>query len=76
MGIHRDIKVRKRRTEVDYQIGAVVARGKALDVPVPVNERIVDLIHQIEQGKRGQDWKTITELSVAAGETGAGALHR
>lgn len=76
MGIHRDIKVRKRRTEVDYQIGAVVARAKALDVPVPVNERLVDLIHQIEQGKRGQDWKTITELSVAAGETGAGALHR
>jgi 2-dehydropantoate 2-reductase len=27
MGIHRDIRFRKRRTEVDFQIGAVVERG-------------------------------------------------
>ena len=70
MGIHRDIKVRKRRTEVDFQVGPVVERGKALGVPTPVNERLIDLIHQIEAGERPQDWSTITELSrTVAAET-------
>lgn len=71
MGIHRDIKVRKRRTEVDFQIGPVVERGHAAGVPTPVNERLIDLVHQIEVGERFQDWSTITELgrTVAAAET-------
>lgn len=63
MGIHRDIKVRKRRTEVDYQVGPVVERGRSRGVPVPVNERLIALIHEIEAGERRQDWSTITELS-------------
>ncbi|MDP9368442.1 MAG: 2-dehydropantoate 2-reductase [Chloroflexota bacterium] len=66
MGIHRDIKVRKRRTEVDYQIGPVVEQGRALGVPTPVNARLVELIHQIEAGKRAQDWSTIAELAHVA----------
>ncbi len=63
MGIHRDIKVRKRRTEVDYQIGPVVERGRALGVATPVCEKLVDAIHQIEAGTRPQDWSTIEELA-------------
>jgi len=63
MGIHRDIKVRKRRTEVDYQIGPVVERGRALGVPTPVCELLVELVHQIEAGTRAQDWTTIEELN-------------
>ncbi len=63
MGIHRDIKVRKRRTEVDYQVRPVVERGRALGVPTPVCELLVELVHQIEAGTRPQDWSTITELS-------------
>ncbi len=63
MGIHRDIKVRKRRTEVDYQVGPVVERGRALGVPTPACELLVELVHQIEAGTRRQDWSTINKLS-------------
>ncbi len=66
MGIHRDIKVRKRRTEVDYQIGPVVERGRALGVPTPVNALLLELFHEIEAGKRAQDWSTIAELAHVA----------
>ncbi len=69
MGIHRDIKVRKRRTEVDFQIGPVVERGRALGVPTPVCAQLVESIHQIEAGTRAQDWSTITELAGLASPT-------
>lgn len=62
MGIHRDIKVRKRRTEVDDQIGAVVERGRAAGVATPVNALLVELIHEIERGERAHDWSSIQEL--------------
>ncbi len=74
MGIHRDIKVRKRRTEVDYQIGPVVERGRDLGVPIPVSERLVALIHEIEAGERAQDWSTIAELSRVASQTTSGSV--
>lgn len=76
MGIHRDIKVRKRRTEVDYQIGPVVERGRALGVPTPFNELLVELVHQLEAGKRAQDWSTIAELSGSVIQAGAGGPPR
>jgi 2-dehydropantoate 2-reductase len=62
MGIHRDIKVRKRRTEVDHHLGPVVERGRALGVPTPLNALLVALVHQIEAGRRAQDWSAIQEL--------------
>lgn len=66
MGIHRDLKVRKRRTEVDDQIGAVVERGRAAGVATPINALLVELVHQIERGERAHDWSAIRELSDAA----------
>ncbi len=66
MGIHRDIKVRKRRTEVDFQIGPVVEQGRALGVPTPVCDRLVEAIHQIEAGTRAQDWSTVADLARVA----------
>lgn len=63
MGIHRDIAVRKRRTEVDFQVGPVVERGAALGVPTPYCSRLIELIHEIESGARPHDWSSIDELS-------------
>jgi 2-dehydropantoate 2-reductase len=40
-----------RPTEIDYLNGAVVDEGKKLGVACPANEKIVDLIHQVEQGQ-------------------------
>lgn len=62
MGIHRDIKIRKRRTEVDDQLGAVVARGRAVGVATPLTARLVELIHEIERGERAHDWSAIDDL--------------
>ncbi len=62
MGIHRDIKVRKRRTEVVIHLGPVVERGRALGMPTPLNALLVALVHQIETGQRGQDWSAIRGL--------------
>lgn len=51
-GIWRDLAVRKRRTEVDAQLGPVVALGTRHGVPTPVTAAIVDCIHAIEEGRR------------------------
>ncbi len=50
-GIWRDLAVRKRRTEVDAQLGPVVAEGAAAGVPTPVTARLIHLIHAVEDGK-------------------------
>lgn len=53
-GIWRDLAVRKRKTEVDAQIGVMVAMGAKAGVPMPVVAKLVDLIHDIEEGRRSQ----------------------
>jgi 2-dehydropantoate 2-reductase len=39
-------------TEVDYLNGYILRNASMLDVPVPVNTVIVNMIHHIEQGRR------------------------
>ncbi len=50
-GIWRDLAIRKRRTEVDAQLGPVVAQGEAAGVPTPVTRRLITLIHAVEDGQ-------------------------
>ena len=40
-----------RRTEVDYFNGLIIKKGKAVNVPTPLNEAIVSLYGKIEQEK-------------------------
>jgi 2-dehydropantoate 2-reductase len=65
-GMQRDIIVRKRRTEVDKQPGAVVDKGKTIGVPTPLNSRLVEMIHEIEDGKRQLGEQNIRELGASA----------
>jgi 2-dehydropantoate 2-reductase len=51
-GIWRDLAVRKRRTEVDAQLGIVVSLGREAGVATPLTARLVELIHDIENGVR------------------------
>jgi 2-dehydropantoate 2-reductase len=51
-GVWRDLAVRKRRTEVDAQIAPIAALGAKHGIPCPTVEGLVELIHQIEDGKR------------------------
>lgn len=51
-GIWRDLAVRKRRTEVDAQIGPIVATGREVGVATPLTGRLIEFIHEIEAGRR------------------------
>lgn len=62
-GIWRDLAVRKRPTEVDAQLGIVVTLGREAGVPTPLAAKVVDLIHEIERGKRPQSLETLDALA-------------
>jgi 2-dehydropantoate 2-reductase len=61
-GIWRDLAVRKRRTEVDAQIGIVAELGAEAGVPTPLTSRLIELIHDIEEGRRSQSLGTLDLL--------------
>ena len=62
-GIWRDLAVRRRKTEVDAQIAIVASIGREVGVDTPVLRRLVGLIHDIEDGRRPQDWATLDALA-------------
>lgn len=64
-GIWRDLAVRHRRTEVDAQIGMVVELGAQAGVPTPLTARLVELIHEVEDGKRPRGLATLDLLGAA-----------
>lgn len=61
-GIHRDLAVRKRKTEVDPQIGVIAELGAEAGIDTPVIRRLVELIHDIEDGRRPMAFETFAEL--------------
>lgn len=72
MGIWRDLKVKKRKTEVDMQVGQIVAMGRERDVPTQVNAATLEVVHEIEAGERGMGWENLEEISRRAGRVSAG----
>lgn len=62
-GVWRDLAVRKRRTEVDAQIGLIDDLGREVDIDCPLTRRLVALIHDVEEGRRDQSWATLDELA-------------
>ncbi len=67
MGIWRDLKIKKRKTEVDMQTAVVVAKGAEHGIPTPVNAAVLQVIHEIEDGKRGMDWSNLGDIARMAG---------
>jgi len=63
-GIHRDLAVRKRKTEVDPQIGVIAELGAQAGIDTPVIRRLVELIHDIEDGRRPMAYATFAELMI------------
>jgi 2-dehydropantoate 2-reductase len=39
-----------RRTELDFFNGLVIAKGRALGIPTPVNESVLELARSMERG--------------------------
>lgn len=65
-GIWRDLAVRKRRTEVDAQLGAVVREAQAWGLETPITLRLIELIHEIEDGTRAQGRDALAALADVA----------
>ena len=61
-GIYRDLMVRKRKTEVDEV---------HKDIQGPIFDRVVEMIHDIEQGRRTCDVANLDELAAAVTEDAA-----
>jgi 2-dehydropantoate 2-reductase len=68
-GIWRDLAVRKRKTEIDAQIAPISGLGAAVGIATPVIDRLVALIHDIEDGRKPQSWETLDELLAACSTT-------
>ena len=47
----QDIERGKTKTEADAINGAIVAFGKKVGCPTPMNEKVTDIIHRIEKGE-------------------------
>ncbi len=61
-GVWRDLAVRKRKTEVDQQIAVMGALGREAGIATPAIDRLVALIHDVEDGRRTLSFDTFQEL--------------
>jgi 2-dehydropantoate 2-reductase len=61
-GIYRDLAIRKRKTEVDPQIGVIAQLAREQGVATPVLDRLISLIHDVEDGRRPLAFETLNEL--------------
>jgi 2-dehydropantoate 2-reductase len=61
-GVWRDLAVHKRRTEVDAQIGVIAELAAEVGVEVPAIRRLVQLVQDVEAGRRPQSHETFEEL--------------
>ena len=62
-GIWRDLAVRKRKTEVEAQLGPISVTAAKLGMTAPLTRRTADLIHDIEDGRKPLSWDTLAELT-------------
>ena len=61
-GIWRDLAVRRRKTEVGALLGATVAKARTLGLSMPLTERLIDMIADLETGRRVMSWDNVDEL--------------
>jgi len=65
-GIWRDLAVRRRKTEVDGQLGVLVRKGEAFGVAMPLMRRLTELIRDLEDGRRQMAWENLDPLVALA----------
>jgi len=61
-GIWRDLAVRRRKTEVGALLGATVAKAGPLGIAMPLTERLIAMIEDLETGRRVMGWANVDEL--------------
>lgn len=60
-GIWRDLKIRKRKTEVDGHLPLILEAAKRHKIKAPVTKGVLKLIHQCEDGL-AQTWENLDTL--------------
>jgi 2-dehydropantoate 2-reductase len=66
-GIWRDLAVHRRKTEVDFHLGMAVEIGARYDLQMPLTRALVDMIHEIEDGRREMSWSNLSMLEQPPG---------
>jgi 2-dehydropantoate 2-reductase len=61
-GVWRDMAVRKRRTEVDAHFGPIVEDAERRGLDVPLLRRMIEMIHELEEGRRSFSGANLDEL--------------
>lgn len=61
-GIYRDLAIRKRKTEVDAQVGVLVDIGRSHGIATPALAQLTTLIHDIEDGKKAQSFALLDRM--------------
>ena len=61
-GIYRDLAIRKRKTEVDPQIGIIGELGRQAGIATPALNHLVALIHDLENGQKPMAYETFALL--------------
>lgn len=69
-GIWWDIVYRKRKSEVAWLSGHLVAKARELGVEVPVTEKLCEMIYEIEEGRRRMNTHNLDELAIFAEAVG------
>ncbi|MDQ7844253.1 MAG: 2-dehydropantoate 2-reductase [Armatimonadota bacterium] len=62
-GVWRDLAVRRRQTEVDEIVGAVVRKAERYGIRAPLHRRLQELIHDLEAGRRTMSWDNLAVLA-------------
>ena len=62
-GIWRDLAIRKRRTEVDMQIAPIADIGARHGIDCRVTRKLVEMIHEVEEGRRPMTDNNLLELA-------------
>ena len=70
-GIWRDLAVRRRKTEVDQQVGLVAEIGATHGLPMPLTRALVSMIHELEDGRRAMSWANLDALDTLRRTTSA-----
>ena len=69
--VWRDLAVRKRPTEVEPMVGAVVREAARHSIDTPLLARLTAMIHEIEEGRRPLDRANIDALASEAARLAA-----
>jgi 2-dehydropantoate 2-reductase len=64
-GVWRDLAIRRRRTEVDVQIAPIAEIGARHGIDCRATRKLVDMIHEVEEGRRAMTDDNLLELARA-----------